>query len=272
MGLSKIKLQLLGLVLLITSCSKTTLTGLYTKEKLVIADGHNISIEKRLELNKDSSFSYTETHEQILGAGDDVGPAVYRFFGKGYYTSNQKQLTFKFDSKFKKINKIEVLPVAANEISKVRKKHGHPDSTENDKIGVVFHVNNYQFKNSSDIGYLYVNGHPLAFAPDSYEEFGKKQFPLELNFDFGHLTDRSVTEFFDYQYPEERNTLGFNLGFQDEKIVIEKPGNYQINLYLLENYFQAKEQVITGKRVFSVKTKFGKIKIDDMEKKQDNNK
>jgi len=261
----KIKVWLLGLFLLISSCSSTTLTGLYAHKELLAGDDHNIEIEKRLELNKDSSFTYIETREQILASGEDVGPFVYRFFGKGYFTSGQKQLTLKFESKFKKITKIEILPVSVNEISKVRKKHGYPDLTENDKIGIAFHVNNYQFEDNSRIDYLYVNGRSLYFAPDSYEEFGKKQFPLELNFDFGDLTDRYVTQFFNYQYPEERNTLGFNLGFLDEKVVIEKPGDYQINLFLFENG-KPVEQVFKGKMVLSVKTTFGKVKIGDMKK------
>jgi hypothetical protein len=265
----KIKTGLLGLVLLICSCSKNTIIGSYTYNGSSFMDDRHLIINKHLELNKDSSFKYTESYQKELNPGEDVGYPAYDYFGKGHFTINQKQLILNFDPKFRKIDKIEIIPISSDEIARIRKKHGS-DPIDADKIAITCHIfiNSYQFGNdrNSNIGYLHANGDILPLSPDSYKEYKKEQFPLELLFDFGGLTENYETGYIGFQYPDEHNVLGFSLGFGDEKIRIEKPGNYKVDIYLFKSSDQTADQAFTGKRVFLIKTSFGTIKIGEMKK------
>jgi len=102
---------------------------------------------------------------------------------------------------------------------------------------------------------------------------------LEINLDFGKLSGyfwNAMPVIHDYQviaqaddhksYWDYRDP-GYTCGFFDEKISIEKPGNYLVKLFLFKrNDGGAEDQVITGKRVFTMQKSIFRVKIGDMRK------
>jgi hypothetical protein len=94
--------------------------------------------------------------------------------------------------------------------------------------------------------------------------YSVSNFPSVLTFDFGEFTGRHIAGYPEL-YPNDLNGLGFNFGFLNEKLRIDKPGNYKINIYpFKDDYHEASDQVFTGKRIFPISNVLGTKRVGNM--------
>jgi hypothetical protein len=113
-------------------------------------------------------------------------------------------------------------------------------------------------------------------------KYYKSTFPQKIVLDFKKLAGRhyplmmSGMEYIDYQrvleYPDDKDyawaggtDMGYNCGFFDEEVNIEKPGDYVITLYPFKSH-DVHDQVITGKRIYQVKKSFWGRRVGRMKK------
>ena len=267
MKIAVIKIYFFGFFLLTCSCSKS-IVGSYAENS--IKDGCHFN--KYLELNKDSTFSYKEKNNFAINTANppDQSFPDRVFIGRGHYSINKKKLVLNFELKFRKIDTIEIVPLSIDGISKIRKHVGDSTRFQSDIVNIVFNMNvdGFYFNNAeADIipfGCMYLNRQPFWITNiynRHYRAYFRSQFPLELIFDFGKLIGANDDPYRGLVYPDEINSLGFGFGYLDEKIKIEKAGNYQINIRLKKGL---QDKTFTGKREFRIETLSGKIKIGDM--------
>lgn len=229
--------------------------------------GHNY-VNKFLKLEKDSTFECAENYHEE--PAEDVGAPVYRYIGKGRYTVNKKELVLNFDAKFRKIYKIEVVPLTAEEITDIRKNNSGIAQISEGKyiLAVNIYFKNFSFEHErfdSSIGLIKVNDLWIGSMRNNYMAFPASNFPYEIMFDFEKFTGQRIADY--SGYTSGTSTLGFNFGFFDERIRIGKPGNYKINIYpFKEDIYSENDQVFTGKRTYPISNVLGAKKIGDMRK------
>ncbi len=254
----------LSLLIFLSSCSKKNLSGLYAYEEGKLYGRHFFG--KQLELHKDSTFIYRATYHDE--PEEDVGAPYYGYLGEGTYTANNKQITLHFRSKFRKINKIEVLPLSADEVAEIEKSKEFLESNAANASFVVFNIyfNSSYFRPKTSIGCIKVNNYRLiSHYQNNIVAYNISKFPLVLNLDFEEM--RHPDAFESLRFPETGGFLNFNLGFLDEVVHIDKPGRYKVNIYPFGmDSSPMVPQGVTGRWTLPLKRSFNHIKIDDLKK------
>ncbi|MDB5147138.1 MAG: hypothetical protein JWQ57_1158 [Mucilaginibacter sp.] len=246
------------MILIISSCSKKILIGTYNS----YTHKPNTTFFNELKLNKDSTFTYTE------GSSSFIPPdlaSITNDIGKGRYQVKMGELILNFEPKFRKVNKVEIIPVSLSDLSKIIKRQGNPGATNSNKISTVFNVyKDVTVSKSSKYEHPYFNMLNVSDKKGSvhvignqnnYLEFDKSQFPLQLVLDFGRLVwdGGSLDGYKDLP-----------LGFLDKKINIETPGNLKINIYLFKELERYPNVLLIGQKVFPIKILRDTIRIGDM--------
>jgi hypothetical protein len=256
MGLFKFKCQILWLILIISSCSKT-LTGSYNS----YTQKPNTTFFNELKLNKDSTFAYTENSSSFIPP--DLAN-ITNDIGKGRYQVKMKELILNFEPKFREVNKMEIIPVSLNDLHKAIKRQVNPGAIDSNKIAIVFNVykgvivsehSKYEHPYFSMLNVNDKKGSVHFIGnEDNYLEFDKSQFPLQLVLDFGRLV---------WDGGSSDGYSDLPLGFLDKKINIERPGNFKINIYLFKD-LEPYPNVLIGQKIFPIKILRDSIKIGDM--------
>lgn len=258
------RIGFLGLALIISSCSVRNVAGIYSYKK---GSARNYVI-KLLELKRDSTFECTEDYHRE--PEEDVGAPVYRYVGKGHYNVNKKELTLNFDAKFRKIFKMEVVPLTPAEITEIRKNNSYIDQTSGGNYLLILNIyfNNFSFEHErfdSNIGSVKVNEQWFSRLRNNYIMYPVSNFPSVLTFDFGKFTGVHIAGYPSKLSAVDLNSLDFNFGFLNEKLRIGKSGNYNINIYPFKNdYSENTDQVFTGKRIYPISNVLGTKKVGDM--------
>ena len=272
MGLFKVRFVTLVLTIMWCSCSKKALTGSYLYQKGTGRMG-SLFTGKRLVINKDSTFIYNESfHED---QADDVGGPTWYYTGQGKYAIKDKRLILDFEPKFRKIGEIKIDSLSQNEIAAFEKKDAFLNRRPENSVLIAFDISFYDFpfhglSAESDIGTIKIGEQSIHHLRNNTLIYPVSKFPLTLTVDFSKFnmqqTGSEYTEpYWAYQYADEYGFLNFNFGFVDEKIRIEKPGNYKITIYPFKTgYLVKQDQVFTGERILLVKRFLGSVKIGEM--------
>jgi len=269
----KLLLLFLVLVILISSCSRK-IAGQYSANGDVIKAGRKFTFQKRLELNKDSSFTYSESYMPEGYPGGDVIEPAAKCIGKGRYSLKQGSVTLNFARKIRKVDTVEIERLTDYYTLRWWEQIGKTGNPVEGKsyIFVFMDIDGYYFAGEDPLkpDYLKMNDRRLHPGQINFIEYDETQFPLTLTFDFDFLSGQDTNSILRDLFPGDGKSLGRNLGYQNEVITLSKPGNYRIEIYPAHGTNIIDGQVFTGSKTLPVKFVKGVARIGEMVKTKSN--
>lgn len=268
---NKVSVWCIGSLFLMSSCSKS-IVGFYATQSPGKLNDGDYYYKKELKLSSDSTFSYAEIYSQktVPTAGEAIHYPPNDYVGKGIYSLDKKRLTLHFSSKISKIDSISVMESSDDEADKLREGASDTLNLAKGKVNLFIYLEinwySYADNNIYETGYIKVN--EKRFYP-SYGRYNRVIFdathlPLNLNFDFEKLIALDQPPYHGYLSHPSGDFLGLNMGYMNEKLRIDKPGNYKI--VIVPSKDNKYDQVFTGKKTLLVKLMHGRVQIDDFTK------
>ncbi|MBS1532172.1 MAG: hypothetical protein JSU01_17855 [Bacteroidetes bacterium] len=273
MRLKELNPLFLALMVLISSCSRQ-IAGQYFAKGDIVKGNRKFSFQKRLELNKDSSFVYSESYLPEGYPGGDIREPSAKCVGKGKYSVKRGSVALNFARKIRKVDTVEVTRLTDyytlrwwEQIGKTGKPAGGKSY-----VFVFMDIDGYYFSGEDPLkpDYLKMNDRRLHPGQINFIEYEESQFPLTLTFDFDFLSGQDTNSVLRDLFPGDGKNLGRNLGFQDEVITLPKPGNYTIEIRPGYGTHIIDGQVFTGTKTLPIKFVRGYAQIGELVKTKSN--
>jgi hypothetical protein len=265
----KLIFLVLGLTVLCSSCSRK-IAGHYSAKGDIIKAGRKFSFQKNLELNKDSSFVYSESYMPERYPGGDIIEPVARCIGKGRYSVKQGYVTLNFARKIRKVDTVEIERLTDYYTLRWWEQIGKTGKPTEGKsyIFVFMDIDGFYFADEDPLkpDYLKMNDRRLHAGRINFIEYDESQFPLTFTFDFDYLSGQDSNSVLRELFPGDKKALGRTLGYQDEVVTLTKPGNYKIEIRPADGTHIIEGQVFTGAKTLLVKFANGEVQIGDLTK------